>query len=416
YFSQKPEDGSHQEPPVPTSSTPPAQTIMAGPTINQGNWSRDPADGESVAYSVGNPGSDRNSKFQPRQPVLPLGIVVATPPPTNGVAGTASRASRHMQPDIGRLQGFQMKVTSAPFRVGPQERAHRFMRGQRPDSPPSVGTASSFDRGKLQNVSLPSNHSLTPHSATALVEEAPDPEGEERRLLALLPQLLAQTKFKVGRDNPKEYVDWLANITRNLTHSFDQLSSSKTLHRSPDRKPATNTTRNGYEPTVDGASTGSPNGAVRKPVEDRICIILHSMGDEARLKLMEQLTRMTYPAVAAPGMLGGRPTVQTLPGNGSAGHNLETGKVRTQLGKTFKTFHLSQQQSLEESQSSTDRNGTHGGPQRGENTQPEEPMDIFTEQVQEQWEDFVGKLKQVARETWDHVARQMARSLEKLNA
>uniref|UniRef100_A0A6B0VA99 Putative conserved secreted protein n=1 Tax=Ixodes ricinus TaxID=34613 RepID=A0A6B0VA99_IXORI len=405
--AQKPEDGSHQEPPIPTSTASPIQTVMADPILTHGNRSRDATSGASVTYSVAIPGSGRKPVFQPHPPPLAPGTAMTTPSPSNSMAGTASRASRNMQPDIGLMHGFQLKVTSAPFRVGPQERAHRFLRGQRPDNPPIVGGVPNFQRSKLQNASLASNHNYT--------EETPDTEKEERRLLALLPQLLAQTKSKIGKDNAKEYVDWLANITRNLTHSSKQLSSSKALQRTPDRKPTSNVTRDSYE-----ESAGSPSGAVRKPVEDRICIILHSMGDEARLKLMEQLTRMTYPTAAAPNTLGGRPTVQTLPGNGSAAHNLETGKVRTQLGKTFKTFHLTQQQHLEETETETPRNASHGdaqgGPQRAVGLQPDEPMDIFTEQVQEQWEDFVGKLKQVARETWDHVARQMARSLEKLNA
>ncbi|KAK8755124.1 hypothetical protein V5799_002174 [Amblyomma americanum] len=38
----------------------------------------------------------------------------------------------------------------------------------------------------------------------------------------------------------------------------------------------------------------------------------------------------------------------------------------------------------------------------------------FAGQIQEQWDAFVGKVKQVARSTWEHLARRMASSLEQL--
>ncbi|XP_054931656.1 uncharacterized protein [Dermacentor andersoni] len=75
---------------------------------------------------------------------------------------------------------------------------------------------------------------------------------------------------------------------------------------------------------------------------DRICLVLHSMGEQARRGLMQQLTRATY---AAP-------------------------------------------RSREE--------------------------DEFAGQIQEQWDAFVAKVKQVARSTWENLARRMASSLEQL--
>ncbi|KAL3181786.1 hypothetical protein MRX96_008097 [Rhipicephalus microplus] len=75
---------------------------------------------------------------------------------------------------------------------------------------------------------------------------------------------------------------------------------------------------------------------------DRICLILHSMGEQARRGLMQQLTRATY---AAP-------------------------------------------RSREE--------------------------DEFAGQIQEQWDVFVAKVKQVARSTWENLAKRMASSLERL--
>ncbi|XP_077553440.1 uncharacterized protein LOC144168303 [Haemaphysalis longicornis] len=38
----------------------------------------------------------------------------------------------------------------------------------------------------------------------------------------------------------------------------------------------------------------------------------------------------------------------------------------------------------------------------------------FADQIQEQWDAFVAKVKQVARSTWDHLARRMSSSLEQL--
>ncbi|KAL1419989.1 hypothetical protein MTO96_024735 [Rhipicephalus appendiculatus] len=75
---------------------------------------------------------------------------------------------------------------------------------------------------------------------------------------------------------------------------------------------------------------------------DRICLVLHSMGEQARRGLMQQLTRATY---AAP-------------------------------------------RSREE--------------------------DEFAGQIQEQWDAFVAKVKQVARSTWENLAKRMASSLEQL--
>ncbi|KAH6938477.1 hypothetical protein HPB50_009690 [Hyalomma asiaticum] len=122
--------------------------------------------------------------------------------------------------------------------------------------------------------------------------------------------------------------------------------------------PAITTDRRQQQQQPPQPSKRVPDAAVRKPhraleapfvvvngtdtTADRICLVLHSMGEQARRGLMQQLTRATY---AAP-------------------------------------------RSREE--------------------------DEFAGQIQEQWDAFVAKVKQVARSTWENLAKRMASSLEQL--
>lgn len=313
-------DGELSPPNATTSAT--VQTVQVGPILTRRSWSKEASDKTGGTFAVAAQHSVRNDTTVPRLLPWPTGV-------TSSAAGTlstaAGRGSRNLAPEGGHNvpHVFQMQVTSAPFRVGLQARAHRFQGHQRTESDHSPALRT----GATQNGTTRVNHTSTPQ------QDGKALEPDEQRVLELLPQLLTQMKHKMGRERRGQYADWLASLTRNLTTGSQQLRNSKTTQskQASDAR-GSKTAREGDNagtPThaeVNGQKTSgaavdeateAPIDAAnqadsRKPTEDRICIILHSMGDDDRLKLMEQLTRMTYPVSAAANVPGAKRLIEQV--------------------------------------------------------------------------------------------------------
>ncbi|XP_064479376.1 PH domain-containing protein DDB_G0287875-like [Ornithodoros turicata] len=313
------------------------------------------------------------------------------------------------------VEGLQVRVTAPPFRVRPATTT---------TTTTATSTATSPRRSTetKQANAYKTTWSETPKMASASTTSTPHSFAEEKQILDLLPKLLEAARARLRKTGQEEYPDG-RKVTNEATAASKQTFTTEST-----------------TPTT--APPGKISKSPQKKHERRICIVYE--GDQNDIssallrKIVEATQQRTQKELASEptededgGSLpttfayletqeqsrGYSPKMSRVASSRTRADDVarqEVGSSRTknrrERGKKFKLQRAGQHFDENEPQAADSEPSANGDA----DVNPSGRMEYFSEKIQQHWDQFVGHVKTVAKDTWDHLAQQMARSIEVL--